>query len=59
MQIARRGWPPSGAWIDRGIAAGEGGVITCSALKGRLPSETLTKGRPAVRIIYLEGHGKR
>jgi carbohydrate kinase (thermoresistant glucokinase family) len=42
-----------GDWIDRCIANGGGGVITCSALKAAY-RRTLTKGRPAVGLVYLE-----
>ena len=42
-----------GAWIDGRIAAGGGGVITCSALKAAY-RKTLTQGRPSVRLIYLD-----
>ncbi|MBV9626856.1 MAG: gluconokinase [Xanthobacteraceae bacterium] len=41
-------------WIDAWQAAGSCGVITCSALK-RSYREFLTKGRPAVRFVYLHG----
>jgi carbohydrate kinase (thermoresistant glucokinase family) len=43
-----------GAWIDARAARGEGGVISCSALK-RAYRDELTKGRPQVKIIYLHG----
>jgi len=43
-----------GAWIDRCIGQGGGGVITCSALKAAY-RRTLTAGRPSVRVVYLEG----
>ena len=43
-----------GAWIDGRIADGGGGVITCSALKAPY-RRTLTQGRPAARLVYLEG----
>lgn len=43
-----------GDWIDARIAEGEGGVVTCSALK-RAYRETLRTGRPQVRFVYLEG----
>lgn len=43
-----------GAWIDARIAAGEGGVISCSALK-RAYRRELTNGRPLVRIVFLKG----
>jgi carbohydrate kinase (thermoresistant glucokinase family) len=43
-----------GDWIDRCSASGGGGVITCSALKAAY-RRTLTLGRPAARLVYLEG----
>ncbi|MHB8529269.1 MAG: gluconokinase [Caulobacteraceae bacterium] len=43
-----------GAWIDARIAAGQSAVISCSALK-RAYRETLTRGRPQVNIVYLNG----
>ena len=43
-----------GAWIDRQIASGASGVITCSALK-RAYRDQLSAGRPAVRFVYLQG----
>jgi carbohydrate kinase (thermoresistant glucokinase family) len=42
------------AWIDGQAAAGEAGVVTCSALK-RAYRASLTAGRPQVRIVYLRG----
>lgn len=42
------------AWIDARIAAGEGGVVACSALR-RAYRDVLAGGRPAVRIVYLRG----
>lgn len=42
------------AWIDGQAAAGEGGVVTCSALK-RAYRDRLRDGRPQVRIVYLRG----
>ena len=48
-------WPwldAIGAWLD--AQAGEGGVITCSALK-RAYRDRLRAGRPAVRLLYLHG----
>ncbi|MGI9169405.1 MAG: gluconokinase [Caulobacteraceae bacterium] len=42
------------AWIDARAAAGEAGVVTCSALK-RAYRDRLTDGRPQVRIVYLRG----
>lgn len=43
-----------GAWIDARLEAGESGVIACSALK-RAYRDVLVRGRPDVRIVYLEG----
>ncbi|MBA3812319.1 MAG: gluconokinase [Caulobacteraceae bacterium] len=43
-----------GAWIDGQAAAGEPGIVTCSALK-RAYRDGLTRGRPQVRIVYLQG----
>jgi carbohydrate kinase (thermoresistant glucokinase family) len=43
-----------GRWIDERAAAGESGVISCSALK-RAYREELTAGRPQVKIVYLHG----
>jgi carbohydrate kinase (thermoresistant glucokinase family) len=40
-------------WIDERIAAGEPGVIACSALK-RSYRDYLCRGRPAVRIVMLQ-----
>ena len=42
------------AWIDRQAAAGQPGIVSCSALK-RAYRTTLTKGRPFARIVYLRG----
>jgi gluconokinase len=42
-----------GAWIDGCIAQGGGGVIACSALKAAY-RRTLTEGRPAVRLVFLD-----
>ena len=42
-----------GAWIDAWVAAGESGVISCSALK-RAYRDTLDKGRPAVRFVFID-----
>jgi gluconokinase len=39
-------------WIDARIAAGEPGLVTCSALKRRY-RDTLIDGRASVRILYL------
>ena len=41
------------AWIDERIAAGESGVIACSALK-RSYRDYLCHGRPAVRVVILQ-----
>jgi carbohydrate kinase (thermoresistant glucokinase family) len=43
-----------GAWIDARAGASEPGVIACSALK-RAYRDTLRRGRPQVRIVYLRG----
>lgn len=43
-----------GAWIDQQASAGSEGVAACSALKRRYRDE-LRRGRPQVRIVYLEG----
>jgi carbohydrate kinase (thermoresistant glucokinase family) len=43
-----------GRWIDERAAAGESGVISCSALK-RAYREELTAGRPQVKMVYLHG----
>jgi gluconokinase len=40
------------AWIDARVAAGEPGLVTCSALK-RIYRDRLIAGRPMVRILYL------
>jgi carbohydrate kinase (thermoresistant glucokinase family) len=42
------------AWIDARVAAGEPGLITCSALK-RTYRDRLIAGRPGVRLLYLRG----
>ena len=50
-------WPwldAIGAWLDARAAAGEGGVVTCSALK-RIYRDRLLAGRPAVRLLHLAG----
>jgi carbohydrate kinase (thermoresistant glucokinase family) len=39
-------------WIDARIAAGQSGVITCSALKRAYRSELLD-GRPAATMVFL------
>jgi len=49
----RRPWLDAvGAWIDRHIAAGESGVIACSALK-RSYRDRLREGRPELRVVFL------
>ena len=40
-------------WMDERLAAGESGVITCSALK-RVYRERLLRGRQAAKMIFLE-----
>jgi len=50
-------WPwldAIGAWLDAQAASGEGGVVTCSALK-RIYRDRLLAGRPAVRLLHLSG----
>jgi carbohydrate kinase (thermoresistant glucokinase family) len=42
-----------GAWIDAWVAAGQSGVISCSALK-RAYRDTLDRGRPAVRFVFID-----
>lgn len=42
-----------GAWIDATTRAGLPAVVTCSALK-RVYRDKLRKGRPNVRLIYLD-----
>lgn len=42
-----------GSWMDDLIAAGQSGVVTCSALKRAYRDELLC-GRPAVTLIFLE-----
>lgn len=42
------------AWIDERRAAGEHGIVTCSALKRRY-RDVLLKDRPDVRLVYLAG----
>lgn len=41
------------AWMDRQTAAGESGVMACSALK-RSYRDYLRRGRPDVKIVILE-----
>jgi gluconokinase len=51
----RRPWLEAiGRWIDERRAAGEPGVVTCSALK-RSYRDVLRKDRPEVRVVYLDG----
>ena len=50
-------WPwldAVGAWIDRHIAAGESGVIACSALK-QAYRDRLMVDPAAVKFVYLKG----
>jgi gluconokinase len=50
-------WPwldAIGAWLDAQAAAGQGGIVTCSALK-RAYRDRLRGGRPAVRLLHLSG----
>jgi len=42
------------AWIDRQLAAGQPGIITCSALK-RAYRNIVIGDRPLVRLVYLRG----
>lgn len=42
------------AWIGERLAAGEPGVIVCSALRRRY-RDGLSRGRPEVRFVYLDG----
>jgi gluconokinase len=42
------------AWIDARRAAHQPGVVTCSALKRRY-RDMLARGRPEVRIVFLDG----
>jgi carbohydrate kinase (thermoresistant glucokinase family) len=52
-------WPWLGAiaaWMDERAAAGESGVLACSALK-RAYRDALLDGRPAARLVFLDiGH---
>ncbi len=41
-------------WIDAVRAAGESGVVTCSALKRRY-RDVIVGTRPDVRLVYLQG----
>jgi len=50
----RRPWLDAvGAWADRCAAAGQSGVIACSALK-RSYRDRLRDGRPELRIVFLQ-----
>jgi carbohydrate kinase (thermoresistant glucokinase family) len=42
------------AWIDARQAAGESGVVSCSALK-RAYRQLLIDDRPEVQLVYLQG----
>jgi gluconokinase len=42
------------SWIDQQTAAGESGVVTCSALKRRY-RDFLRAGRPQLQLVYLQG----
>jgi carbohydrate kinase (thermoresistant glucokinase family) len=42
------------AWIDRHLADGTSGIVTCSALKERY-RKLLGVARPDVRLVYLHG----
>jgi carbohydrate kinase (thermoresistant glucokinase family) len=42
------------AWIDAQLAAGQSGIIACSALK-RAYRATIIGDRAAVRLVYLRG----
>lgn len=49
-------WPwlgAIGAWMDERAAAGESGVVACSALK-RAYRGVLLDGRPAARLVFLD-----
>ncbi len=41
-------------WIDAQLAAGEGGVVACSALKA-VYRRVLVQGRAQVRLVFLDG----
>jgi gluconokinase len=50
-------WPwlkAIGRWIDERRAAGQPGVVSCSALK-RAYRDLLRRGRPEVRGVFLDG----
>lgn len=42
------------AWIDERSAAGEPGIVSCSALK-RAYRDLLREGRPGARVVFLHG----
>jgi gluconokinase len=42
------------SWIDRHLANGTNGIVTCSALKERY-RKLLGTSRPGVRLVYLHG----
>jgi len=49
-------WPwlaAIGTWMDERAAAGESGVVACSALK-RAYRDVLLAGRPAARMVFLD-----
>ncbi len=46
-----------GAWIDDQAHTGRPGIVTCSALK-RAYRDGLRRGRPQVRLVFLEGSRK-
>jgi gluconokinase len=50
----RRPWLGAiGAWMDERAAAGDSGVVACSALK-RAYRDVLLDGRPAARLVFLD-----
>ncbi|GJD70290.1 gluconokinase [Methylobacterium gnaphalii] len=52
---SRRPWLARiAAWIDARLAEGQGGVVACSALRPAYRND-LVRGRPDVRIVYLQG----
>ena len=53
----RRPWLGAiAAWMDERAAAGDSGVVACSALK-RAYRDVLLDGRPAARLVFLDiGH---
>jgi gluconokinase len=42
------------SWIDGRLAAGEPGIVSCSALK-RAYRDVIVGGRKGVRLVYLKG----